>query len=125
MQPLLHEAFLMLLWQHYPEKTHGACLVQSRCFIISRELQLLSGSGVVVFGPPNNTRTDLLSLFSITVQHRGYGQTEAKLTSWAVHLHLQLCPLLAMPPMTRYLIKQTNKQTHLFAPVSPSIKWDS
>lgn len=43
MRPLLHEVFLMLLWQHYPEKTHGEYLAQTRCFIISRELQLSSG----------------------------------------------------------------------------------
>lgn len=52
-----------------------AYLVQSRCFIISRELQLLSGSGVVVLGPPEAMQ-ELTSVTVLYVQHRGYGQTK-------------------------------------------------
>ena len=61
---LLHEAFLMLLWQHYPEKTYGECLAQTRCFINSRELWFLNGSGLMVLEQPDDTE-----LTSVTVPY--------------------------------------------------------
>lgn len=66
---LLHEAFLIFLWHHYPENTYKECMAQTRGFLNSREQWFLNGSGIMVWGPPGDTElvTSVTDFYSCVV----------------------------------------------------------
>lgn len=114
---LLHEAFPMLLWQYYPENAYGKCLAQPRCFINSRELWFLNGSGLMALEPPGDTE-----LTSGTVPYSCVAQRIRADRSQTGCLGST--PTTAALPITSCHLRQgtNNNNKPLLASVSPSVK---